>query len=168
MLVKFRNCPQCQRSFKPSSRHKLCPSCRHFACRKRCKHCGKEITCKSDYTLCIGCYNKAHAFKQDPKITAAKYTLKKCRNKGRKEHEITVTVEDLINLLNTQKGKCAYTNLPMALPTHRGCGDNRLCASLDRIDSSKGYTQDNIQWVISPINLMKNKLSDLEMKELLD
>lgn len=30
-------------------------------------------------------------------------------------------------------------------------------ASLDRIDSSKGYTQDNVQWVHSMVNMCKNK-----------
>ncbi len=30
-------------------------------------------------------------------------------------------------------------------------------ASLDRIDSSKGYTKDNIQWVHKHVNLMKHK-----------
>ena len=48
--------------------------------------------------------------------------------------------------------------------THCGCetavvkiGDkSKTTASLDRIDSSKGYTTDNIQWVHKDINIMKN------------
>ena len=32
-------------------------------------------------------------------------------------------------------------------------------ASLDRIESSKGYTKGNIQWVHSMVNMCKNKYS---------
>ena len=35
-------------------------------------------------------------------------------------------------------------------------------ASLDRIDSTKGYTKNNIQWVHKTINKMKNVLHDEE------
>ena len=35
-------------------------------------------------------------------------------------------------------------------------------ASLDRIDSSKGYTKDNVQWVHKDINYIKRDLSDSE------
>jgi hypothetical protein len=35
-------------------------------------------------------------------------------------------------------------------------------ASLDRIDSNKNYTEDNVQWVLKKINRMK---SDLDQKE---
>jgi len=35
-------------------------------------------------------------------------------------------------------------------------------ASLDRIDSDKGYTEGNVVWVYKPINLMKNTFSSEE------
>ena len=35
-------------------------------------------------------------------------------------------------------------------------------ASLDRIDSSKGYTIDNVQWVHKKVNMMKKDMSDSE------
>ena len=40
-------------------------------------------------------------------------------------------------------------------------------ASLDRIDSSKGYVIGNVQFVSTPINLMKSTMSDLETKQYL-
>jgi hypothetical protein len=49
-----------------------------------------------------------------------------------------------------QDGKCAITGMPIDLTTD---------ASVDRIDSMKGYTKDNIWWVKKEINLMKNNLS---------
>ena len=35
-----------------------------------------------------------------------------------------------------------------------------ITASLDRIDSLKGYTEDNVQWVHKHINFMKGSLSE--------
>ena len=32
-------------------------------------------------------------------------------------------------------------------------------ASLDRIDSSKGYVEGNLQWVLSEVNMMKQQYS---------
>jgi len=37
-------------------------------------------------------------------------------------------------------------------------------ASLDRINSSKGYTLDNVQWVHKTVNIMKQGLSDEDFK----
>lgn len=34
--------------------------------------------------------------------------------------------------------------------------------SLDRIDSNKGYIENNIQWVVKEINFMKNNLTEKE------
>ena len=39
----------------------------------------------------------------------------------------------------------------------RNTDNNNDSISLDRIDSSKGYEENNVQWVHKDINLMKNK-----------
>ena len=51
----------------------------------------------------------------------------------------------------------------MELPSYKTCNkiDIRKQASLDRIDSSKGYVKGNVQFIVAPINYMKNTLSDL-------
>jgi len=41
-------------------------------------------------------------------------------------------------------------------------------ASLDRIDSSKGYIQGNVQFVAYGINLAKNNFSDADVISFLD
>lgn len=74
---------------------------------------------------------------------AATYALNKARRRG---YTVDLTIEDLVNQLDFQESRCAYTGLPMHLPTSRkSCGDPRLCASLDRIDSSLPYVKGNIQ-----------------------
>lgn len=40
-------------------------------------------------------------------------------------------------------------------------------ASLDRIDSTKGYIIGNVQFISTPINYLKNTMTDLETKQYL-
>lgn len=59
--------------------------------------------------------------------------------------ELNVTREQLHNLLHKQNFKCALTGQSLDWKT----------ASLDRIDSTKAYDIDNIQWMLSEVNYMK-------------
>ena len=76
-----------------------------------------------------------------------------------------ITIEDAWNKFTQQNGKCALTDLPLLLshnttkntPTY-----TEHTASLDRIDNTKGYTLDNIQWVHKQINEMKMDQSQIE------
>jgi hypothetical protein len=78
--------------------------------------------------------------------------------------EFKITVEFLWDLFLKQDRKCAITNMPINFNTIFGKISNGS-ASLDRIDSNKGYTKDNVQWVHKTINMMKNKLSMDEFTE---
>lgn len=141
----MRICNTCGRQYKESSRHNNCPACRGKAVKdKICPNCGIIIQRKSAY--CNTCNNILFPSFQKPEIIAIKYTLKKARNKSRgRVIETSVSPEYLLTLLEEQKYKCAYTGLPLSLPGHRGCIDKRLCASLDRINSSLGYVEGNVQ-----------------------
>jgi hypothetical protein len=68
----------------------------------------------------------------------------------------------LKELWEVQKGICALTGLEMTL--ERGITPTRQ-ASLDRIDSNKGYTKGNVQYVVMPINLAKNQMTDDAIKK---
>lgn len=78
--------------------------------------------------------------------------------------EFKITVEFLWDLFLKQDRKCAITNIPINFNTNFGKIFDGS-ASLDRIDSNKGYTKDNVQWVHKTINMMKNKLSMNEFTE---
>lgn len=67
---------------------------------------------------------------------------------------VEIAIEDLQDLWERQGGKCALSGIPLAIAA-KGRG---LTASVDRIDSSKGYTKGNLQFVHKDINLMKNGL----------
>lgn len=51
-----------------------------------------------------------------------------------------------------QKGRCAITGVELNFPIQKHGGGT---ASLDRIDSSKGYIEGNVQWVHKSVNVMK-------------
>lgn len=86
---------------------------------------------------------------------------------GAKKRKIAVDLGDteeakqfLYDLLYVKQGsRCALTGLPIGISnTIKGDWHGETTASLDRIDSRKGYTRDNVQWVHKWINKMKWEL----------
>ena len=82
---------------------------------------------------------------------------------GAKDRNINfdITIEDLENLFKNQKGICRYTGEELEFGTKK----LQRTASLDRIDSNKGYTKDNIQFVHKILNLMKLDKAESEFLE---
>lgn len=80
---------------------------------------------------------------------------------AKRDIPFSVDIEYAWKLFLSQNRKCALSGVAiMLLP------QNRLhTASLDRIDSSKGYIEDNVQWVHKDVNVMKRSLSDAEFIE---
>lgn len=70
-----------------------------------------------------------------------------------------ITPEDLIELYYKQNGRCAITNLEMSLVSANRKISNPFIVSLDRVDSFKGYTKDNIQFICNQVNRMKSNLT---------
>jgi len=69
-----------------------------------------------------------------------------------------LTIEYLWKLFQDQNNKCALSGLDIKLTEKRKLSNidfEYMTASLDRIDSSKPYTTDNVQWVHKDINRMK-------------
>jgi len=74
--------------------------------------------------------------------------------------EINITIVDLEEQWNIQKGICPYSGIHLELASHTKTHINPIFrASLDRKDSSKGYVKGNIQFVSTCINYMKNTIS---------
>lgn len=85
------------------------------------------------------------------------------RKAGYRNIAFEVTLQDLDDLMERQDFKCAYTNLPISAD-----GYKKYTASLDRIDSSKGYTPDNVQFVYTPVNTMKHVLTDGDFLDIVE
>jgi len=99
--------------------------------------------------------------------------------RGTTYHKIKVTAERrglkfnlpkkfLWQLYQSQGGLCALSGLPITWfdPTMVGKGCTRCTVSIDRIDSSKGYSEDNVQLVHKKVNIMKNVYSQDEFIQL--
>lgn len=85
--------------------------------------------------------------------------LRKTRSRKSKKvgSEVSITVIQLKELWEKQNGICAITGLKMVLPkTTAETNVGPKCASIDRIDNSKGYIIDNIQLVCYSANLARN------------
>jgi len=74
--------------------------------------------------------------------------------------EFNITIEDAWNLFIKQNRKCVLSGEILTFRSKSEIADGT--ASLDRIDSSKGYTIDNIQWIHKDLNFAKQKLSQHE------
>jgi hypothetical protein len=75
--------------------------------------------------------------------------------------EISINVEYAWELLKRQEYRCALTGkkITFGTPGVKSRWGGRT-ASLDRIDSSLGYIEGNVQWVHKDINLMKMELTE--------
>jgi len=67
---------------------------------------------------------------------------------------VGITIDDAWDVFVLQDGKCALTGWDITLGSSL-----YQTASLDRIDSSKGYERGNIQWLHKNVNRAKNTLS---------
>lgn len=86
-------------------------------------------------------------------------------NAKSRDIQYDLTWLDLKKVYDNQRGLCYYTKLPLNLifaskPERRTTFDQ---LSIDRIDSNKGYTLDNIVLCCLAINMMKN---EFDLKEL--
>ena len=72
-----------------------------------------------------------------------------------------VTKDDVAQMYMQSGGRCPYIKVPFIL--EKG---NRYNISLDRIDSSKGYTKDNIMIICDWANKAKGTCTPAEFLEL--
>lgn len=106
--------------------------------QKHTKHCGCKTPRNSSNWQ--GCKGVGKTYWSQVKTGAN-------GGRGRKTISFEVSLEFIADLLEAQNYKCALSGLPISAVEGT--------ASLDRVDSSKGYTQDNVQWLHKDINMMK-------------
>ena len=115
----------------------------------------KEILCKNSNFQCEKCAQKERALQTTlangriGDLTLTEHTRLR-RSAEKRGYVFEVSIEYLWNLFQEQKQICAIT------------GDyipNIKEASLDRIDSSKGYIPGNVQWVTQQANLSKHVMT---------
>lgn len=133
-----KTCPNCNKTFfvSPSKTKTLC-------CNKQCKdefYFGKNHKSFNGYGEIGLSYFKTL-------ITRAFKTGKRKLPK-----EFSITIEELWERFLKQNRQCALTGIELTF-------GKKQTASLDRIDSDKGYIPGNIQWVHKDLNIMKNNFN---------
>ena len=99
-----------------------------------------------------------------------RYYLNRIRSGSGKKHGGTdLTLDDLKRLWDDQDGLCALSGVQMDLPRMKTDSHGfPTCASLDRIDSDRGYVLDNVQFVCNFVNMGKGPNSDEEAIEFIE
>jgi len=87
--------------------------------------------------------------------------IKNCAKK--RKILFNITIQQIWELFLKQNKTCVLTGLPLNFPSRNEKFDGT--ASLDRIDSTRGYIDGNIQWVHKDVNFMKQQLSTHQLVE---
>ncbi len=119
-------------------------------------HCGCSKLKGANHHQWTGVGEISSAFWYDHIVRSANGS--KLNNKTRKPKELNITIEYAWDIFISQERRCALSGLELAFP--KVSKDKNWTASLDRIDSSKGYVEGNVQWVHKDVNIMKNKFDN--------
>jgi len=124
-----------------------------FLCR--CNKCGrkKQINLhKLTHTqmICLSCRARSKYYEE---ISSTHWSSIKasCKRGKTRVIEFNITIEYAWKLFIQQDKKCALSDIDIFFEK-----DGMTTASLDRIDSSKGYVEGNVQWVHKDVNIMKH------------
>ena len=133
-----------------------------------CKcECGKEkelnaCSIKAGLTTSCGCNREKIGRKKGYKLISWGFFRKLRKSALSRDYEFNLTIEFLWELFEKQNKLCAISGVPISLFPDSNRSRSQT-ASVDRIDSSKGYTIDNVQWVHKRINRLKNILNTDEL-----
>jgi len=136
----------------------------------RCEcDCGGETITQSTYlrngaTKSCGCLKKAtgknNAQWKGYGEIYSNYWTNLIRSAKRRNLQFEITQKIVWEKFIQQKGECALSGILLKHYPSRTKNKGPDSASLDRIDSTKGYIQGNIQWVSVEINKIKMELSN--------
>jgi hypothetical protein len=150
----------------------------------KCITCGavkrvRDDSLKKSLFGCIDCSNKEPIGTRKPGMESPIYkgtkdisltqwkNIKKHSVRNSRILEFTISIEFAQKLLEQQNYKCKLTGLSLVTQDkNEKYNCKKITASLDRIDSSKGYIEGNIQWVHKKVNTIKWNLEQSEFIEL--
>jgi hypothetical protein len=161
-MVNRGNCRHCCRSYKHTRGNvdgvykrldgKWCSTC--SGCGVEQAYTRKDHAKQSQLRdwQCKPCVSKAKGFAANMPVGNERRYYNKCKKSAMSRGIFwELTLEDMIAKYD---GKCSLTGWDISM------NYDQNTASLDRIDSSKGYIKGNIQWVHTMVNMCKNKYNE--------
>ena len=91
-----------------------------------------------------------------------RYSLYQTLRHAKTRAEVTITIQDLMDIFEKQEGKCALSEIKMTWYQGK---IQPTSISIDRIDNSKGYVQNNVRLVCVVVNAFKSTQTDVELYE---
>lgn len=133
-------------------------------CGKQINVSGSQLNPKNKRSIkSCGC-RRYEKLKKGTENISGTYICNVIANAKRRKIQFNLTIEYLQSLWEKQNGKCALSGLNISLINKKEY--HNQTASLDRIDSSLGYIEGNVQWVNKKMNFMKHSMSKQEFVEL--
>jgi hypothetical protein len=157
-------CEHCGKSFEKSSRE-----VRRSVSLKRRQYCSRSCVGKSSANLAhLATVSNKDVSKLNPSNRRDEFTpfREHFRRATRRNKLVTMSLENLKEQWDLQKGICSYSRVSLVHPAKNN--SPLYTASLDRIDSSQGYIKGNIQFISISMNLMKSSMSHKQMMFLLE
>lgn len=138
---------------------------RWWLCKCDCGNFTETIThsLTNGSTFTCGCSRfgeNSHQWKGYKCISGKFWSLLK-HSAQRRHIKVEISKEYAYSVLEKQKFTCALTGVPIQIHVRNKSNS----ASIDRIDSTKGYVNNNIQWVHKRVNKMK---MEYDQKEFID
>ena len=156
-----------------------CKTCKKFKCitkfprklnvknnkyyyERRCENCRYKHKVKN-YNILD--YAKAYKEKVESTVEGrASLMRNRCKQRAKKYgYEFDLDKDLIINKL--KKGVCEATNIPLVISN---LDYNPYAPSIDRINSNKGYTNDNIQVTSMIYNFCKNKFTSEQVNDFIN
>jgi hypothetical protein len=120
---------------------------------------GKCIVRRS--SVSCGCWNKNKCWKGVGDLGKT-YWSRIIKHAAERNIEFSISMEYAWELFESQKRKCALSGVEIKIDRSWTASHNKRLevqtASLDRIDSTLGYIEGNVQWVHKTLNKMKSDL----------
>lgn len=115
---------------------------------KACRKCGARATQASPHWMGHGELSGTHWHRI-------------CLEAEKRGYAVAIKIADAWRLFVAQEGKCALSGMPLRMRGRKSEERrSRGTASLDRIDSTRGYVRGNVQWVHKDVNLLKNNFDE--------
>lgn len=171
MKYRVKHCSICggkghsKQRHTPVPKEKICFECMQllpiedFYTKERTDRCG-YISYASRCKTC-DVENQNKRFNSSPEKRAVvlwNSAKSRCKKEG---IPFSITTEDIVKQYRKQNGECYYSGQPMS-----PIAKSPTLMSIDRIDSTLGYTKDNIVLCCWQVNDMKNNYSQPEFLSL--